>query len=65
MRIVGVSPTVRSYEVVTVMETEPTAVQLDNQPLPRQAWRYDAAAHQLVATFTAAGFTLVIITPAH
>ncbi|MGC2258257.1 MAG: hypothetical protein WA594_08135, partial [Candidatus Sulfotelmatobacter sp.] len=60
LRITGTSPTVRSYEVVTAMDTEPAAVQLDNQPLPQQAWRYDSAAHQVHATFTAAGFTLLI-----
>jgi alpha-glucosidase (family GH31 glycosyl hydrolase) len=60
LRIVGASPTVRSYQVVTAMETEPAAVLLNQQPLPRQNWSYDAAAHQLQASFTAAGFTLVI-----
>ncbi len=60
LRIAGASPTVRSYEVVTVMDTEPAALQLDNQPLPQQAWRYDPVTHQVRATFTAAGFTLFI-----
>ena len=60
LRIVGTSPTVRSYEVVTAMDTEPAALQLDNQPLPQQTWRYDPAAHQVHATFAAAGFTLLI-----
>ena len=60
LRIVGTSPTVRSYEVVTAMDTEPAALQLDNQPLPQQAWRYDPAAHQVHATFSAAGFALLI-----
>jgi alpha-D-xyloside xylohydrolase len=60
LRIAGTSPTVRSYEVVTAMDTEPSALQLNNQPLPQQAWRYDLAAHQVHATFAAAGFTLLI-----
>jgi alpha-glucosidase (family GH31 glycosyl hydrolase) len=60
LRIVGASPTVRSYEVVTAMDTEPTALQLNNQPLPQQGWRYDPAAHLVHAIFTAAGFTLLI-----
>jgi alpha-glucosidase (family GH31 glycosyl hydrolase) len=60
LRILGSSPTVRSYEVVTAMDTEPSALQLDNQPLPQQAWRYDAATHQVHAIFSAAGFTLLI-----
>jgi alpha-D-xyloside xylohydrolase len=60
LRIVGTSPTVRSYEVVTAMDTEPAALQLDNQPLPHAAWRYDPVAHQVHATFSAGGFTLVI-----
>jgi alpha-glucosidase (family GH31 glycosyl hydrolase) len=64
LRIVGVSPTVRPYEFVIAMDTEPAALQRDNQPLPPQSWRYDAAAHQLHANFTAAGFSLVI-TPGH
>jgi hypothetical protein len=42
------------------MDTEPAALQLDNQPLPQQTWRYDPAAHQVHATFAAAGFTLLI-----
>jgi alpha-D-xyloside xylohydrolase len=60
LRIVGTSPTVRSYEVVTSMDTEPATLQLDNQPLPQKAWRYDPAAHQVHATFAAAGFSLLI-----
>jgi alpha-glucosidase (family GH31 glycosyl hydrolase) len=60
LRIVGASPTVRSYEVVTAMDTEPAGLQLDNQPLPQTAWRYDPAAHQVHATFSAAGFALLI-----
>ena len=60
LRIVGTSPATRSYEVVTAMETEPSAVLLNQLPLPRQNWSYDAAAHQLHASFTASGFTLVI-----
>ncbi len=32
-------PAVRSYEVVTAMETEPAAVQLETRPLPRQNWQ--------------------------
>ena len=51
LRIVGTSPATRSYEVVTAMETEPAAVLLNQLPLPRQNWSYDAAAHQLEATF--------------
>jgi alpha-glucosidase (family GH31 glycosyl hydrolase) len=65
MRITGASPTVRSYEVVTVMDTEPAGLQLNHQPLPQQGWRYDAGSHELHATFTAAGFTLVITPTQH
>ena len=63
-RIVGVSPTVRPYEFVIAMDTEPAGLERDNQPLPPHSWRYDAAAHQLHVNFTAAGFTLAI-TAAH
>jgi hypothetical protein len=42
------------------MDTEPATLQLDNQPLPQQGWRYDPAAHLVHATFVAAGFTLLI-----
>ncbi len=58
VRIVGTSPTIRSYEVVTAMDTAPAALQLDNRPLPQLAWRYDPATRQVHATFAAAGFTL-------
>lgn len=58
--ILGTSPAERSYEIVIAMDTEPTAVQLNQQPLPEQGWKYDAAAHQLHARFTATGFTLAV-----
>jgi len=60
LTIVGTSPTPRSYEVVTAMQTEPTAVQLNRQPLPRQSWNYDAVSHQLHASFSGTGFMLAV-----
>lgn len=58
LTISGTSPTVRSYEIVTSMDTQPKEVQLNHQVL--QSWNYDAAAHQLHVSFNRADFNLAI-----
>jgi alpha-D-xyloside xylohydrolase len=72
MRITGTSSVARAYEVIVAMEAAPAHLKLDGKPLasthsPEQeeGWQFDAAAHQLHATFTAAGFTLVIARSPH
>ena len=59
LQIQGTSPTARAYEIIALLDTAPSALQLDGKPLqPNQGWHYDAAAHQLHVTFTATNFTL-------
>jgi alpha-glucosidase (family GH31 glycosyl hydrolase) len=60
LTISGTSPTERPYEVVITTIAAPATVQLDGRPLPSERWTYDPITHQLHATFTAKGFTLVL-----
>jgi alpha-D-xyloside xylohydrolase len=60
LTISGTSPIERPYEVVITTIAAPATVQLDGRPLPSESWTYDPITHQLHATFTAKGFTLVL-----
>jgi hypothetical protein len=60
LTITGTSPTVRPFEVIVAMTAPPTTLQLDGRPLSSESWTYDPITHQLHATFTAKGFTLVL-----
>ncbi len=67
LSVTGTSPMARTYEVIAVMETAPSSLQLDGKPLlnrtgntaAAEGWWFDSATHQLHATFTAANFALI------
>jgi alpha-glucosidase (family GH31 glycosyl hydrolase) len=66
LHITGTSPSTRPYEVVVALQSTPSILQLDGKPLGANAahaadttgWWFDAASHQLHATFAATAFTL-------